>query len=178
MFDSKNAHSSHFTNTSNAFWVDVMVAETNAHFATGSPHGNATFADADIIAVAESWAEHLARSFADLKYGTNVSISSYSSYKRWLEHQRNEKTNHIPIGLYHDLIDGINTTEQAGDGYWGNYNIGTVNDNVIGLSNAQLFNLLNTSTTSPSSFIQKVKTSGIIQSPNTTNDVDNLFNSY
>jgi len=40
-------------------------------------HGNATFADADIIAVAESWAEHVAISFAHFKYVVNNLFNSY-----------------------------------------------------------------------------------------------------
>ena len=79
-----------------------------------------------------------------------MSITTYSTYIEWLEHQRNEKTNHIPIGFYHDLIDGINTNENAYDGYWANKAFGTIVDTIQGLTNAQLFSLLNSNITSTS----------------------------
>ena len=154
-----------------------------AHKYHTTTHGNAAFADADIIAVAESWALHIELTFADMTYGTNAWFNgsqniTYTSYIQLLEHVKNETQNHIPIGLYYDLIDGINTTEIAGDGDWGTTNTGTINDNVSGLTNAQLFNLLDANTTSPTIFIQRVNSSGIVQFPNTTSGINNLFNSY
>jgi len=122
---------------------------------------------------------HIELTFADMTYGANTSTGQIPpNYIDLLENTRNEMTDHIPIGLYHDLIDGINTNEQAGDGDWGTTNTGTINDNVSGLTNAQLFNLLDANTTSPTIFIQRVNSSGIVQFPNTTSGINNLFNSY
>jgi len=71
-----------------------------AHKYHTTTHGNAAFADADIIAVAESWAEHIELTFADMTYGTNAwfnsSTSLYHTYIQWLENRRNEEANHIP----------------------------------------------------------------------------------
>jgi len=131
------------------------------------------------IALCESWAEHIGMTFADKTYGNNTWFNpSPISYNNRLEHIKNEVTDHIPIGLYHDLIDGTNINEQAGDGTWGNISIGTINDNVSGLTNSQLFTLLDANTNSPAIFIQRVNNSGIIQFPNTTSSVNNLFMSY
>ena len=138
--------------------------------------------DAGRIALCESWAEHIEMTFADKTYGANTwfnsSNSLYHTYIQWLENQRNEKTDHIPIGFYHDLIDGINTSETAGDGYWGNQNTGTIDDNVSGLTNAQLFSLLDNTVTSPAAFVNKLNNSGFITGANTIVDVNDLFNSY
>jgi hypothetical protein len=167
------AHSSHYTKVGNPFWQDLIVAEADAW-----GHGNANSTDAGRIALCESWAEHIGKTFADKTYGANVSFTTYLNYIYWLEHQRNEETNHIPIGFYHDLIDGINTSETAGDGYWGQTNQGTINDNVSGLTNAQLFSLLNSNITTPLDFKNALNNSSFINGSNTTQKVNNLFNSY
>ncbi len=111
-------------------------------------------------------------------YGANLSITTYSTYIEWLEHQRNEETNHIPTGFYHDLIDGININEIAYDGYWADKASGTIVDNIQGLTNAQLFSLLNSNITSPLDFKNALNNSGYISGSNTTQKVTNLFNSY
>ncbi len=167
------AHSSHYTKVGNSFWQDLVVAEVDAN-----GHGNENSIDAGRIALCESWAEHIGRTFADKTYGANVSISSYLTYIKWLEHQRNEVTDHIPIGFYHDLIDGININEIAGDGYWGQTNPGTIIDNISGLTNAQLFSLLNSNISSLLDFKNALNNSGYITGSNTTQKVNNLFNSY
>jgi len=84
----------------------------------------------------------------------------------------------IPIGYYYDLIDGINTNEVAGDGYWGNSNTTIINDNISGLTNQQLFSLFDNTVTSPTIFTTRLINSGYINGTNTTTDVNNLFNSY
>jgi len=172
------AHTSHYTNTGKAYWLDLIIAESNAFLATANAHGNATFADADIIAVAESWAEHVALTFSDITYGGNPSFITYPDYVTLQEHRRNEAANHIPRGLYYDLIDGINITEMAGDGFWGTDNLGTIDDNVSGLTNAQLFSLLDNTVTSPTIFVNRLNNSGFITGSNTVQDVNDLFNSY
>ena len=134
------------------------------------------------IALCESWAEHIGRTFTDKTYGANTWFNSSNSlchtYIQWLENQRNEEINHIPIGFYHDLIDGINTSETAGDGYWGNQNTGMIDDNISGLTNAQLFSLLDNTVTSPAAFVNKLNNSSFISGANTIVDVNDLFNSY
>ncbi len=154
-----------------------------AHKYHTTTHGNAAFADADIIAVAESWAEHIELTFADMTYGNNAWFNgsqniTYTSYIQLLEHVKNKTQNHIPIGLYYDLIDGINTTEIAGDGDWGQTNQGIIDDNVSGLTNAQLFSLLDNTTISPAIFVNKLNNSGFITGSNTIQDVNDLYNSF
>jgi len=102
------AHSSHYTKVGIAYWT---VLATNEILANG--HGNENSPGAGRVALCESWAEHIGRTIAHETYGSNISSLTYSNYNNWLEHQRNEITNHIPIGYYHDLIDGININEQA-----------------------------------------------------------------
>ncbi len=167
------AHSSHYTKVGNSFWQALVVAEADAN-----GHGDASSTDAGRIALCESWDEHIGRTFADKTYGNDPWFSIYQNYDEYLEHQRNEISNHIPIGYYHDLIDGINTTEQAGDGYWGNVNPGTINDNISGLTNQQLFSLFDNTVTSPTIYTTKLINSGYINGSNTTTGINNLFNSY
>ncbi len=130
------------------------------------------------IALCESWAEHIGRSFAHKTYGANNSIPNYSSYIAYLEYQRNEETNHIPTGFYHDLIDGININEIAYDGYWADKASGTIIDNIQGLTNAQLFSLLNSNITSPLDFKNALINSGYLTGANTPQKVNYLFSSY
>ena len=130
------------------------------------------------IALCESWAEHIGKTIAHETYGLNNSLNSHPDYLIYLEKQRNEELNHIPTGYYQDLIDPIKIGEIAHDGYWANGTIGSINDNVSGLSNNQLFSLLNSNIKSPSDFNTALINSGFIQAPNTQVDITNLFNSY
>jgi len=156
-----------------------IVAEVRAFNVSDSPHGKPSSWEAERIALCESWAEHIGRTFTDKTYGNDPWFTThYINYDEYLEHQRNEISNHIPIGYYHDLIDGINTTEQAGDGYWGNINTGTINDNISGLTNQQLFSLFDNTVTSPAIFTTKLINSGYINGTNTTTGINNLFSSY
>ncbi len=155
-----------------------IVAEVSAFNVSGSPHGNPSSWDAGRIALCESWAEHIGMTFADKTYPTDPLTSINGTYIDRLERTWNESTNHIPIGFYNDLIDGINTSETAGDGYWGNQNTGTIDDNVSGLTNAQLFSLFDNTVTSPTAFVNKLNNSSFISGSNTIVDVNDLFNSY
>ncbi len=49
---------------------------------------------------------------------------------------------------------------------------------ISGLTNQQLFSLLDASVTSPSLFNTKLKNSGYLTGSNTNQKLDNLFNSY
>lgn len=146
--------------------------------ATANGHGNENSFDAGRIALVESWAEHIGWSFAHMTYGTNVSMQTFANYQIYLENQRNEETNHIPIGYYYDLIDGVNITEIANDFDDLGGVSGTIVDEVSGFTNAQLFSLLTSSTTSPVVYNASLISSGFIQSPNTTQGANALFISY
>ena len=137
--------------------------------------------DAGRIALCKSWA----RTFTDKTYGLNTSISitnvsTIHRYTEWLEKQRNEADNHhIPIGYYYDLIDGVDLTEIAYDrDYLSNTTNYTIIDGISGITNQQMFSLLDATVTSPSLFTTKLKNSGYLTGSNTNTALDNLFNSY
>lgn len=60
------------------------------------PYGNAAFADADIIALAESWAEQIGLTFSDMTYHTNQQTSINTTYNKRLERTWNEMPKYIP----------------------------------------------------------------------------------
>ena len=172
------AHSSHYTKVGIAYWTALA---TNEILANG--HGNENSPGAGRIALCESWAEHIARTIAHETYGLNNSIDissnpNVNTYITWLEKQKNEVTNHIPIGYYYDLQDGVNITETATDKDWLNGNSDIIIDGVSGLSNNQLFSLLNSSINSPSDFNTALINSGYLTGANTSQKVNDLFNSY
>ena len=172
------AHSSHYTKVGIWYWTALASSEILAN-----GHGNTNSPGAGRIALCESWAEHIARTIAHETYGLNNSIDissnpSVNTYITWLEKQKNEVTNHIPIGYYYDLQDGVNITETATDKDWLNGNSDIIIDGVSGLSNNQLFSLLNSNIKSPSDFNTALINSGFIQAPNNQVDITNLFNSY
>jgi len=180
--DFELAHASHYTVVDDVFWMNVIAAELKADNIDGHPHGNPSSWEADRIALCESWAEHIGRSFAHLTYGVNNNVStndvSVLTYMNWLEKQRNETADHIPIGYYHDLIDNVNQIETAKDGdmlYGSAYSI---NDEISGLTNHQLFSLLDANVTSPVILTTKIKNSNYLTGQNTNQKLDNLFNSY
>jgi hypothetical protein len=158
------AHASHFTNTGDSFWGSLVAAEV---FANG--HGDQFSSNAGIISICESWGEHIGLSYADRTYGGNGIIN----YADRLERRRNESLNHIPIGLYNDLIDNSPDILSACDAD-GN-SCGVINDQVSGLTNAILFNLLDGATTSPQIFINRLNSGS---SPTLQNQINTLFADY
>jgi len=132
------------------------------------------------IALCESWAEHIGRSFAHKTYGNSNSLTDddYNNYLEWLEVERNEQINHIPIGLYYDLADGINPIESANDFDNCEGPSGIIQDNISGISIFQLFSLLNANITSPNDFRTALINSGFVTNSNAAQDINNLFNSY
>lgn len=169
------AHTSHYTNTGKAYWLDVIIAESNAFLATNNAHGNATFADADIIAVVESWAEHVALTFAHKTYPTTGVVTGGVLYIQQLERIWNEMPNHIPIGIYHDLIDS--GTEPVSWNDDGNAST-TVTDNVSGFTNQMIFSCLNTFTASINGFQTQLINTQLSNTSNTQADVNLLFGSF
>jgi hypothetical protein len=67
------------------------------------------------IQIAESWAEHMALTIVKNMYPATVSSTSNLASSWELHHEivRNEPINHISIGIYFDLIDGVTTGEST-----------------------------------------------------------------
>ncbi|RLD40983.1 MAG: hypothetical protein DRI86_14295 [Bacteroidetes bacterium] len=127
------------------------------------------------IALCESWAEHIGKTIAHETYPTNNLTSIIETYIERLDKTWNEVPNHIPIGLYHDLIDG-GTEPISWNRDWSSST--TVLDNVSGFSNHQMFQCLNSNTVDIDDFKQLLISDYLNTTSNTTNEVDLLFNSY
>lgn len=167
------AHASHYTLAGNAFWERLVLAES---LALG--HGNAGSRDATLISLVESWGEHVAKTYAHKKYNDKVSIIAHDNYLKFLEKQRNETTDHIPIGYFNDLVDEIDPFEEGCDGKWAIQPCGNINDQVSGFTNAQMFSLLDGSVDSPDDFTTKLISIFLSQTQNTPQQVNDLFESY
>jgi len=170
------SHASHFTVVDNNYWMTLIAAEIKADEVCGDAHGNINSWEAGRIALCESWAEHIGMSFTQKSYplSGDASIGNIT-YIEYLEKTWNEFDNHIPIGIYLDLIDnGIEPISYNRR----NISSTTVLDNVSGFTNQQMFNCLNSNTINPSIFKQQLINNYINNTSNTTNDVNDLFNSY
>ena len=131
--------------------------------------------DTDRIALCESWAEHIGMTFADKTYSTNQQTSINTTYNIRLERTWNETPNHIPIGLYHDLIDG-GTEPTSWNADWSAST--TVVDNVSGFTNQQMFSCLNANITSINNFQTQLINTQLANTSNTLTNVNLLFVSY
>ncbi len=171
-------HASHFTNVTNLYWDLLITAETNAWLASGNPHGNANSTGAGIIAVCESWAEHNGKLYAHRTYGGDHSLNFIASWLELLEQSRNESLNHIPVGYYNDLSDGIDLNEEVGDTFRANRNRGSLRDAVEGFTYAQMFQCLTDLTLNPGIFTDKLIHDFLNTTNNTEADVRALFDEY
>ncbi len=168
------AHASHFVKAGNSFWNTLVWAEILA-----GGHGTSNSSNAPIISISESWAEFVARTYNHGRYPGGGSLPIGYNYELFLEEQRNDSPDHIPIGYYHDLIDSRNggIPESTCDGQVTIGGCGLlVNDDVEGFSSGFLFSKLSPGVMSPQAF-----TNAIIQTNPTSNSsqqINNLFNSY
>lgn len=139
------AHVSHFTNVNWLYWDNLVEAEFAAF-----GHGTAQSNNAGLIALAESWADHIGQTYAHRNYGFQNSIDF--DWQVRLERMRNEETDHIPIGYYNDLIDTHVDDVNACDRDVVPSQCGPINDGVSGITNEQMFTELVPSVTSPQEF--------------------------
>jgi len=139
------SHASHFANVGDRFWLSLVDAEIDA-----GGHGDANGPDALLIAIVESWAEHVGLTYAHRTYGAAASTLPTSTLLEILEHTRNESPNHEPIGFYHDLVDNFPDAFDACDQEGGG--CGPIDDQASGFTQAQMFGLLDAATTSPMIF--------------------------
>lgn len=166
------AHGSHWTKVGKEYWNDVVNAEVIA-----GGHGSSGSNNAGLIALVESWAEHIGTTYVDKTYGTgsNTAPRLQETWIKYLEETRNESVNHIPVGFYHDLIDAnidgaTPACEQIGDS-----SCGLISDAVSGFSNSQMFGLLDKTIKTPLNFKDKL----IQGAPSALQtQVNDLFNSY
>ena len=82
-------------------------------------HGDPGVNLAGHIQIAESWAEHMALTMVKQAYPASLGrITSQRIGNSWVEHHemiRNESRDHVPIGVYLDLVDGLTSRESVQD---------------------------------------------------------------
>jgi hypothetical protein len=106
-------HASHYAGSSNTYYRSIIAAEVGA-----DGHGDPSVNLAGHIQIAESWAEHMALTMIKQTYPASLSTTSHEIGNNWAERHegiRNESLNHIPIGVYLDLIDGVTLREYVID---------------------------------------------------------------
>lgn len=152
-------HAAHFNVVGIDWWNSLVFAEAyeTARFGTNdqrSPYGIGDDGDiSGLIALAESWAEHIGRTMTETRYGVtssnqlnqgieytnNFPVIGLNTHNNLLEDFSPDRTNDffrwIPYGIYYDLNDNRND----------NLAIPTrvfVEDQVAGYTNQQFFNAL------------------------------------
>jgi len=133
------AHASHYTQNGPGWWNLVVAKELdnlsefnitvidfwqgNILFELGDPWGDGADPSDEIVGLAESWAEFVSN---DLLFPDNFNENRtfWGGQGGW-----------VPIGLYHDLIDG--GTEPP---------FTTITDNIQGYTREEVFNQINSST--------------------------------
>ena len=169
------AHASHFTQVGSQYWRELVQLEI---VVGNNGHGTANSPGAGRISISESWAGHIGHTYADRTYGTTTSIGTVALPVTWvtiLERTRNESPNHIPVGLYHDLVDSGQepfSFNQDGSGFT------IVADNVSGFTNAQMFSCLTMATQTVEDFEFCLISNHLASTTNSVAQVNALFNSY
>ena len=167
----EQAHSSHFTQAGPFYWANLIAAEVQAN-----GWGDENSPGAEIIAMSESWAEHIGDSYTHRRYGLSNSLTPLgTTWELELEGTWNDSPNHIPIGVHLDLIDpgiGLETAcDEDNDFSWHCTNI---TDNVAGFTNGQLFSVLTSGTSTVEIYRDRIiETLG-----GNPVEINDLFNSY
>ncbi len=166
------SHAAHFTQVHDVYWDLLINAEIAAYLGTGNPHG---MTGNGIIAVCESWAEHLANTYTHKTYGGHGRPPDQNTWEEYLETTWNESPGHVPIGLYHDLIDG--GVEPESCNRFGGGCV-TIDDQVEGFTLAQMFSCLTPTTLTTGNFISRLIRDHLASTNNTRAEVLALFNDY
>lgn len=168
IFYHEYAHAAHANKAGNSFWLELVTAEVQA-----GGHGDQNSQNADLISLVESWAEHIGSLCAHERYGNSTSYFPFT-FATLLERTRNESENHVPIGLYYDLLDNDPDLSLACDIDDPN-RCGIIDDQISDVSNTVMFSKMNSSTKSVQEFIALIKAE---VSPQDQQKVEDLFNSY
>jgi hypothetical protein len=144
------AHAAHFNKVGDNWWNDLVMAESFtivANFGVNNPYGDGTDGPhSEIISVAESWAEHVAQVFCDIRYtgfptfkfnqgitfsdGLPTGFTSHLNAMEEFDPSSNTDPHRwIPEGLFYDLFDARNE-------------FNPITDAVNGYTNQQFFNAM------------------------------------
>ncbi len=178
-------HASHYTNATPFYWSVLISAEITAYFITGNPHGTKNVPDilgAKRIALCESWAYHIGLSYTHRTYGPHNSIIYFYNWGRFEENLWNSTKDHIPIGLYNDLIDKMEKPLPWDIRYTAinlrDDHKTVIDDNVSDFTNAQMYDCLTEKTKNVEDFQECLENFYLGQTNNTLADFNALFDSY
>jgi len=183
-------HAAHYNKVGNGWYGNFVRAEIAGIIntildANYAPYGRKTDNDAGLIALGESWAYYMGHYMTDkhynfqssyvseqtITYFNNWPVIGLSSHLNLLEdfnpYRTDDPFNWIPQGLYYDLRDNGNDASVSGRV--------PLNDVVSGFSNSQLFNALQSSTTSVPSYRQSLVDQNV---GNQTQGLNNIFTFY
>jgi hypothetical protein len=165
------AHASHEDAVSAQYWEDLAIAEIIAN-----GHGDQNSFDAGLISVVESWAIHLGHTYTHQKYGNDNSLEFQpNTWQEEIERYWNETTNHIPGGLYNDLID--NGEGETSENEFGGGSL-FVTDNVDGFNNFDLFQTLGDEAQNIGQYQNDLDARFPSLRGNSVNAVNDLFSDY
>ncbi len=168
------AHASHFSQVGIDFWLDEITA-TVAADGWGDPNSF----DAGRIAICESWAQHVGDTYTDREYGlahSNVPPGSppiLIASRRFINDLEGFRlfANHVPVGVYHDLVDdNSNSIPGAAE------NPLITNDDITGFTMSDIFQHLENDVTTPQQIREEIKTA--LPAGVTATDIDDLFGDY
>ena len=171
------AHTSHFRQVGTGYWIALGSAEIAAN-----GWGDGSEPDAGRVQIAEGWAEHIGVTYTDQKYGlmhSNTTNPAKINRFRWINLLERDlfDSGHVPVAIFHDLIDNNSSPIAGSEENWNVLNDGDSNGGgVRGYNNATIFSQLTSSVKEPVSLRENLKT--ILPLGVTTNDIDALFQDY
>jgi hypothetical protein len=151
-------HAAHLTKAGETWFSDFVAAEcftlsAEHYWGPGAPYGFGFDGDISaIISVGESWAEHVAQVFSDMRYNSVTSFkfkqnilyqngnpvpglgSHLNAIEDFSPNRLNDNFRWIPEGIYYDMIDNRNDFVVSGSPL--------PIDNVSNYTNQQLFQAL------------------------------------
>lgn len=180
-------HAAHYSKNGDSWYAQFVNAEISGIVANGlngtySPYGRGNDSYSPIIALGESWANHMRHFMADMRYGTlstaqneqgmgksqgsNGGIGAHINVLEYFDpNYTTDPFYWIPKGLYEDLLDTRNEIRPPGP----------VTDNTSAYTNQQMFNAFNSSITT----LQGYKTNLLNTTSNSTSgSVNSLFSQY
>ncbi len=171
------AHASQYIKVGSGFWVTLGSQEIAA-----DGWGTGAEIDAGVVQIAESWAEHIGDTYVDRTYllnHSNTTNPALINSRRWINLLERDRLDngHVPVAIFHDLIDdNSNAITGSSENSLVTNDGNTSGGGVTGYSNNTLFNEFDPSTINPVVYREKLKS--ILPSGITTANIDSLFSDY
>lgn len=169
------AHTGFFYQVNQGYWLDIVKVEIEA-----DGWGDGTEVNAGKVELVEGWAEHIGKTYTDRYYGLShsndgIGIIGSQINRHVIQLERIGfwfiRNGHIPIGIYHDLIDdNFNPIPSSVE------NNAVTNDSIMGFENMVFFQLWSQNLSSPAQLREELKSN--LPPSVTESQIDNLFSDY